>query len=187
MKKSFRFTSPDSENTMGRRFDCWFVPIKVILKFGALFFFPGNHLGFDYSLCLKQIPHSLPGALTIIPPLREDIPSARYCIFNARDSLFPLFGLDKKPMGFRKRIGCSIRLILEKKIGKRLQTLFPGDCGPGAFFWTERKVDIFQHSHRFSTSQLFSEFLGHKVTFPQTPYTLFPPFINLFPRPPTFP
>src|SRR5260370_20669596 len=180
MKKSFRFTSPDSENTMGRRFGCWFVPIKVILKFGALFFFPGNHLGFDYSLCLKQIPHSLPGALIIIHPLSEDIPCARYWIYNAGDSLLLLFGLDKKPMGFRKRIGCSIRLILEKKIGQRLQTLFPGDCGPGAFFWTERKVDIFQHRHRFCRSQLFSEFLGQKVTFPQALYDRFPSLIEFF-------
>src|SRR4029077_7415892 len=110
----------------------------------------------------------------------EDIPSTRYCIFNTRDCLFLLFGLDKKPMGFRKRIGCSIRLILEKKIGERLQTLFPGDCGPGAFFWTERKVDIFQHRHRFCRRQLFSEFLGQKVTFPQALYDRFPSLIEFF-------
>src|SRR5260370_1067585 len=165
---------------MGRRFGCWFVPTKVILKFGALFLFPRNHLGFYYSLCVNSIPHSVSGALIIIHPLGENIPSTRYCIFNARDSLFLLFGFDKKPMGFRKRIGCSNRLILEKKIGKRLQTLFPGDCGPGAFLWAERKVDIFQHRHRFCSSQLFSEFLGQKVTCPQALYDRFPSLIEFF-------
>jgi hypothetical protein len=165
---------------MGRRFGYWFVPIKVILKFGALFLFPGNHLGFDYPLCVKQIPHAIPGALIIIHPLGQNIPSTRYGIFNARDSLFLLFGFDKKPMGFRKRLGCRIRLILKKVIGKRLQTLFPGDCGPGAFLWTERKIDIFQHRHRFCSSQLFSEFLGQKVTFPQALYDRFPSLIEFF-------
>ena len=84
------------------------------------------------------IPHPSPGGFILAEPFGDDVASPGQGFFRR---CHPLFGID---VGRSLDVGVHGPLI-KKASGQRLQSLFPGNGGPGPAFGPEGQINILQN------------------------------------------
>ncbi len=84
------------------------------------------------------------GAGVFVNPFGDNVASPRKGLFRGENFLFRVYEV----AGPSKGIGGLILFI--KQGGKRLQSLFPGNGGPGSALRPEWQVDVFQYGQRLS-------------------------------------
>ena len=122
---------------MGGRGGHGFFPVKIIPVFDPLLFLARDDFRPENRLRDEVRTHPGPGGFILADPFGDDVAGAGQGFFRR---FHPFFGID---VGRSLGIGVQ-RSLVKKASGQRLQSLFPGDGGPGPAFGPEGQIDIFQ-------------------------------------------
>jgi hypothetical protein len=149
-EKQLFFTAAHGEDAVGRGFGERLAPFEVVFElrgFGSGVFAEEN-FGRDDGVALVDDAEAGAGVFVVADALGDDVAGSGKGlggVFNFRFLVLAVVGgvlVTDEFLGFGDRIG-GIGLG-EDQLGEGLQALLFGDGGSGAFFRTERKIDVLE-------------------------------------------